>query len=30
MKIMFVEKILFDGFFCKKCGEVISRMEESG
>ncbi|MGC1509305.1 hypothetical protein FT643_09635 [Ketobacter sp. MCCC 1A13808] len=30
MKITFVEKILPDGSPCKKCGEVISRMEESG
>lgn len=30
MKITFVKKILADGALCKKCGEVVSRMEESG
>ncbi len=30
MKITFVKKILADGSPCKKCGDVIARLEESG
>lgn len=30
MKITFVKKILADGSPCKKCGDVIGRLEESG
>ena len=30
MKITFVKKILADGSPCKKCGDVISRLEDSG
>ena len=30
MKITFVKKILPDGSICKKCGDVIARMEDSG
>jgi hypothetical protein len=30
MKITLVKKILADGSPCKKCGEVLERMEESG
>ncbi len=30
MKITLVKKILADGSPCKKCGEVINRLEESG
>jgi len=30
MKITLVKKILADGSPCKKCGEVIGRLEDSG
>lgn len=30
MKITFVKKILADGSPCRKCGDVIARLEESG
>jgi len=30
MKITFVKKILADGTPCKKCGDVIGRLEASG
>lgn len=30
MKITFVKKILADGSPCKKCGDVIARLEDSG
>ena len=30
MKITLVKKILADGSPCKKCGDVISRLEDSG
>ncbi len=30
MKITFVKKILADGSPCRKCGDVIGRLEESG
>jgi len=30
MKITLVKKILADGTPCKKCGDVLSRLEESG
>ncbi|MDX1693019.1 MAG: hypothetical protein R3208_04600 [Ketobacteraceae bacterium] len=30
MKITFVKKILADGSPCRKCGDVITRLEESG
>ncbi len=30
MKITFVKKVLADGSPCKKCGDVIQKLEESG
>ena len=30
MKITFVKKILADGSACKKCGDVIEKLESSG
>lgn len=30
MKITFVKKILADGSPCRKCGDVIQRLEDSG
>ena len=30
MKIVMVKKILADGSPCKKCGEVLSKLESSG